>query len=206
MTPADLEDVWRREVPHVLGALLRRYGDFDSCEDAAQEALLAAAAQWPVEGMPDNPRGWLVRVASRRLIDHLRSEQARTRREEEVGTRQPADAFRAPAADADLSDVDGDTLELLLLCCHPALTRPSQVALTLRAVAGLTTAQIAAAFLVPETTMAQRISRAKATLHAAGARFAPPDEAGAARPADGCRCTCSTSCSTRGTPPAPAVT
>ena len=174
MTPADLEDVWRREVPHVLGALLRRYGDFDSCEDAAQEAVLAAAAQWPTEGMPDNPRGWLVRVASRRLIDHLRSEQARTRREEEVGTRQPTDAFHAPAADADLSDVDGDTLELLLLCCHPALTRPSRVALTLRAVAGLTTAQIAAAFLVPETTMAQRISRAKATLHAAGARFTPP--------------------------------
>ncbi len=164
---SDLEDVWRREAPHVLGALVRRYGDFDGCEDAAQEALLAAVTQWPIQGRPDNPRGWLVRVASRRLIDQLRSQRARAQREHAVGTRQPADAFHAPPPDADRPPVDSDTLELLLLCCHPALTRPSQVALTLRAVGGLTTAQIAAAFLVPESTMAQRISRAKAALHSA---------------------------------------
>lgn len=172
---SDLEDVWRREAPHVLGALVRRYGDFDGCEDAAQEALLAAVTQWPVEGTPDNPRGWLVRVASRRLIDQLRSQQARAQREHAVGTRQPADAFHAPPPDVDRTPVESDTLELLLLCCHPALTRPSQVALTLRAVGGLTTAQIAAGFLVPESTMAQRISRAKGALHSAGARFVVPE-------------------------------
>ena len=172
---SDLEDVWRQEAPHVLGALVRRYGDFDGCEDAAQEAMLAAIRQWPIEGMPDNPRGWLVRVASRRLIDQRRSDHARAQREEAVGTRQPADAFHATPFDADMPPGADDTLELLLLCCHSALTRPSQVALTLRAVVGLTTAQIAAAFLVPESTMAQRISRAKAALRSAGARFLVPE-------------------------------
>jgi predicted RNA polymerase sigma factor len=161
--PADeLADVWRREAPHVLGALARRYGDFNRCEDAVQEALLAAATQWPDEGLPDNPRGWLIRVASRRLVDGQRRDGARTRRE--------TDGAREPSAGA---PVEADTLELLVLCGHPALTRASQVALTLRAVGGLSTAQIAAAFLVPESTMAQRISRAKATLRAAGARFSP---------------------------------
>ena len=164
MTGAGLEGVWRECAPHVLVALVHRYGDFDAAEDAVQEALLAAARQWPAEGVPDNPRGWLIRVASRRLVDQWRSEAARAVREELV-TRQPA----APAGP------DGDdSLGLLLLCCHPALLRPSQVALTLRAVGGLSTAQIARAFLVPEATMAQRISRAKARLRQAGARFTLP--------------------------------
>ncbi|MGW4526462.1 RNA polymerase sigma factor [Amycolatopsis sp. NPDC004378] len=158
----------RRLVPEVLGVLVRRYGQFDACEDAVQEALVAAAAQWPVEGWPDNPRSWLVTVASRRLADQVRSEAARRRREE-------ADAFRTPpAGDA---PGDDDTLTLLFLCCHPALTPPSQVALTLRAVGGLSTAEIARAFLVPEATMAQRISRAKHRIKAAGATFAPPPPA-----------------------------
>ncbi len=173
----DLADVWRREAPHVLGALTRHHGDFDRCEDAVQEALVAAAAQWPVDGTPHDPRGWLIRVASRRLVDRHRADHARTRREGGVAARQPVDALAAPPADADPGHADVDTLELLLLCCHPALTRPSRVALTLRAVGGLTTAQIAAAFLVPEPTMAQRISRAKSTLRAAGARFDAVDPA-----------------------------
>ncbi len=179
MTPDDLEDVWRREAPHVLGALVRRYGDFDGCEDAVQEALQAAATQWPVEGIPDNPRGWLVRVASRRVVDQLRSERARALREVAVATRQPSDSFTAPPADLVADGEAGgrdDTLHLLLMCCHPALTRPSQVALTLRAVGGLTTAQIAAAYVVPPSSMAQRISRAKATLRSVGARFAETGE------------------------------
>jgi RNA polymerase sigma factor (sigma-70 family) len=171
---AGLEHIWRACVPEVLAALVRSYGDFDSAEDAVQEALLAAARQWPSEGVPDNPRGWLIRVASRRLVDQWRSDQARAGREERDARRTPTDAMLAPAADAaDLVDRD-DSLTLLLLCCHPALTRPSQVALTLRAVAGLSTAQIARAFLVPEATMAQRISRAKQRLREAGARFGPP--------------------------------
>lgn len=167
----DLADVWRREAPHVLGAVARRYGDFGLCEDAVQEALVAAATQWPIEGVPDDPRGWLIRVASRRLVDGHRRDGARTRRE--TGwVREPAGAAYAPGADA-AAPAEADTLELLVLCGHPALTRASQVALTLRAVGGLTTTQIAAAFLVPESTMAQRISRAKATLRSAGARFPP---------------------------------
>ncbi len=162
-------------VPEVLGALVRRYGHFDACEDAVAEALAAAAAQWPVQGWPENPRAWLVTVASRRLADQLRSDAARRRREE-------ADALRTPpppaggevAPDLDAGD---DTLTLLFLCCHPALTPPSQVALTLRAVGGLSTAEIARAFLVPEATMAQRISRAKQRITAAGAGFDLPPAA-----------------------------
>jgi predicted RNA polymerase sigma factor len=159
-----IEHVWRECAPHVLVALVHRYGDFDAAEDAAQEALLAAARQWPVDGVPDNPKGWLIRVASRRLVDQWRSDQAREAREEMV-SRQ---AGPAPAGRGD------DSLTLLLLCCHPALARPSQVALTLRAVGGLSTAQIARAFLVPEATMAQRISRAKTRLRQVGARFTIP--------------------------------
>ena len=170
-----LEDVWREESSHVLSALLRRHGDLGDCEDAAQEALAAATVQWPRDGVPENPRGWLIRVASRRLIDRLRSEQARTAREEAMGAAQPADAFVSPPADHPSRDQD-DGLQLLLLCCHPSLTRPSQVALTLRSVSGLTTAEIAAAFLVPERTMAQRLSRARGTLAASGARFRLPGE------------------------------
>jgi RNA polymerase sigma factor (sigma-70 family) len=174
---ARLEDVWRECAPHVLSALIRRYGDFDLAEDAAQEALFAAARQWPRDGVPDNPRGWLITVASRRLVDQWRADESRAERERRVAAHAPDDTFVAPAADVD-SWVDGDdSLTLLVLCCHPALTRPSQVALTLRAVAGLTTGQIAHAFLVPEATMGQRISRAKARLRDAGARFALPSPA-----------------------------
>jgi RNA polymerase sigma factor (sigma-70 family) len=159
----------RSLVPEVLGALVRRYGQFDACEDAVQEALLEAAAQWPVHGWPENPRGWLVTVASRRLVDQLRSDAARRRREEAEAIRTPVPPADGPAGD--------DTLTLLFLCCHPALTPPSQVALTLRAVAGLSTAEIARAFLVPEATMAQRISRAKQRIKAAGAGFDLPPPA-----------------------------
>ncbi|SDU98142.1 RNA polymerase sigma factor, sigma-70 family [Microlunatus sagamiharensis] len=175
---ASLEDVWRRESPHVLAALLRRHGDLADCEDAAQEALAAAAVQWPRDGVPDHPRGWLVTVASRRLVDQVRAERARAARETALAAREPEEHLRAPAADEQgVGEVD-DSLRLLLLCCHPALPPASQVALTLRAVAGLSTAQVAAAFLVPEATMAQRLSRARATLRTAGARFVavPPEE------------------------------
>ncbi|MGW4475704.1 RNA polymerase sigma factor [Nonomuraea sp. NPDC004354] len=155
------EDLLKELAPQVLGVLVRRYGQFDACEDAVQEALLAAATQWPRDGVPDNPKAWLVTVASRRMIDEIRSEEARRRREAEVALE---------AEPPEVPDTD-DTLTLLFLCCHPALTPASQIALTLRAVGGLTTAEIAGAFLVPEATMAQRISRAKATIKKAGASF-----------------------------------
>ena len=170
----EVEGLLRELAPQVLGVLVRRYGQFDLCEDAVQEALLAAAVQWPADGVPERPRGWLVTVASRRMTDQVRGESARRRREEAVAAASPADELVAPGADADLPAAADDTLTLLFLCCHPALSPPSQVALTLRAVGGLTTAQVARAFLVPETTMAQRISRAKQTIKAAGARFAMP--------------------------------
>jgi RNA polymerase sigma factor (sigma-70 family) len=150
----------------VLGALLRHHGGFDACEDAVQEALLAAATQWPVDGVPDHPKGWLVTVASRRRIELWRADTARRRREETAFALTPPDPEPAPGVD--------DTLTLLMLCCHPSLTPPSRVALTLRAVGGLTTAEIARAFLVPEATVAQRISRAKQRVKAAGARFDLP--------------------------------
>ena len=157
-----MEEVLRAQAPVVLSALVRRYGDFDACEDAVQEALLAASTQWPSDGVPDNPRSWLITVASRRRIEVLRSEAARRRREEAEGWQPEPEP--APAVD--------DSLTLLMLCCHPELTTQSQVALTLRAVGGLTTGEIARAFLVPEATIGQRISRAKAKLQ--GARFALP--------------------------------
>jgi RNA polymerase sigma factor (sigma-70 family) len=168
-SPADLEGLLRELSPQVLGALVRRYGDFDGCEDAVQEALLAAARQWPAEGTPANPRGWLTTVAARRRIERWRQEAARRRREETAAALAPPPPGPGPAAD--------DTLTLLLLCCHPSLTQPSQVALTLRAVGGLTTAEIARAFLVPAATVAQRISRAKQRIKASGARFGMPAEA-----------------------------
>ena len=169
----------RRLVPEVLGVLMRRYGHFDACEDAVQEALVAAAAQWPTEGWPSNPRGWLVTVASRRLTDQLRSDAARRRREEVDAARTPPPPAGGDAAldlDARGRAVD-DTLTLLFLCCHPALSPASQVALTLRAVGGLSTAEVARAFLVPEATMAQRISRAKQRIKAAGSGFELPPPA-----------------------------
>jgi RNA polymerase sigma factor (sigma-70 family) len=156
-----VNDLLRELAPQVLGILTRRYGQFDACEDAVQEALLAASQQWAEP--PVNPRGWLLTVATRRLTDGWRSESARRRREVTAALAEPEPAD-VPAAD--------DTPTLLLLCCHPALSAPSQLALTLRAVGGLSTAEIAAAFLVPEATMAQRISRAKATLR--GQRFDLP--------------------------------
>ncbi|GAA5020728.1 RNA polymerase sigma factor [Streptomyces siamensis] len=174
-SPDATEDLLRDNAPQVLGALVRRYGHFDAAEDAVQEALLAAAQQWPEEGVPGNPRGWLIRVASRRLTDQLRSEEARRRREETAAALTPCDDFHAPALDESRVASEDDTLLLLFLCCHPALSRPSQIALTLRAVGGLTTAEIARAFLVPETTMGQRISRAKKTVKDAGGRFRPPE-------------------------------
>ncbi len=139
-----------------------------------QEALLAAARQWPTEGLPDNPRGWLIRVASRHLVDQWRSERARTDREELLARRTPTEHLVGPAADATVVGERDDSLTLLLLCCHPALARSSQVALTLRALGGLNTRQIARAFLVPEATMAQRISRAKSRLRQVKARFGVP--------------------------------
>jgi RNA polymerase sigma factor (sigma-70 family) len=163
VTTAAVEDLLRALTPQVLGALVRRHGQFENCEDAVQEAA-AAAAGWPAEGVPDNPRGWLLTVASRRLIDQVRSDHARRQRESATAAEPPPDDV--PGAD--------DTLALLFLCCHPALTAASQTALTLRAVGGLTTAEIARAFLVPEATMGARISRAKQRIRAAGSTFSLP--------------------------------
>jgi len=165
MTAPSVEDLLRALTPQVLGALVRRHGQFEGCEDAVQEAVLAAAVQWPAEGVPDNPRGWLVTVASRRLIDQIRSDHARRERES-------ATAFEAVPEEVPGTD---DTLVLLFLCCHPTLTPASATALTLRAVGGLTTAEIARAFLVPEPTMAARISRAKQRIKAAGSSFSLPE-------------------------------
>jgi RNA polymerase sigma factor (sigma-70 family) len=160
--------------PQVLGALVRRFRDFASAEDAVQEALLAAATQWPNEGRPDNPRGWLIQVAARRVADHARAEAARRHREELVISLVPPDEQLALAADEEGATQRDDTLDLLFMCCHPALSSTSAIALTLRAVGGLTTAEIARAFFVPEATMAQRISRAKQTLKSSGEKFELP--------------------------------
>jgi RNA polymerase sigma factor (sigma-70 family) len=174
-----IERLIRPLAPRVLGAVVRRHGRFDLAEDAVQEALAAAVVQWPSEGVPDNPRAWLIRVASRRLTDALRRDDARRRREETVAARRPSDRLAAAAADDEDVPADrDDTLTLLFLCCHPALSASSQIALTLRAVGGLNTGEIARAFLVPEPTMGQRISRAKAKIKQSGGGFSlpPPDE------------------------------
>lgn len=163
-----IEDLLRELAPQVLGALLRRYRDFADAEDAVQEALLAAATQWPEQGLPDNPRGWLSAVAVRRLTDQSRSDEARRRREELT--------VRESASRPEISNED-DSLRLLFLCCHPALTPGSAIPLTLRAVGGLTTAEIARAFLVPEATMAQRISRAKERIKSSDVPFRTPTQA-----------------------------
>jgi len=168
-TELGFEGLLRELAPQVLGALTRRYGQFDVCEDAVQEAMLAAFQQWPARGLPDNPRAWLHSVAARRLVDLWRSDTARRRREETLIDVQFIEHDELPDQD--------DTLTLLFLCCHPALSEPSQLALTLRALGGLTTAEIAHAFLVPEATMAQRISRAKQTIKSAGLQFELPSEA-----------------------------
>jgi predicted RNA polymerase sigma factor len=164
-TDAATEDLLRELAPQVLGLLVRRHGQFEECEDAVQEAVLAATVQWPAEGVPGNPRGWLITTATRRLIDQMRSEHARR-------TRETNAVVQDVVADS-VPDTD-DTLVLLFLCCHPVLTAASQTALTLRAVGGLTTAEIAHAFLVPEGTMAARISRAKQRIKAAGSQFTMP--------------------------------
>lgn len=170
------ENLLRELTPQVLGAVMRRFRDFSAAEDAVQEALLAAAMQWPQHGVPDNPRGWLIHVAARRMTDHLRSELARRRREAALIMQMPPDEQMAPAVDiADATDQD-DTLILLFMCCHSALTASSAIALTLRAVGGLTTAEIANAFLVPEATMAQRISRAKQRIRDSGVAFDMPSD------------------------------
>ncbi|MEV3971722.1 sigma-70 family RNA polymerase sigma factor [Streptomyces sp. NPDC050698] len=171
-TTPEIEDLLRRHAPQVLGALVRRYGHFDAAEDAVQEALLAAAMRWPSVGVPGNPRGWLIRVASRRLTDTLRSAEARRQREERAAALTPRDAFTAPAPQ-ERAPREDDALSLLFLCCHPDLAPPAQIALTLRAVGGLTTAEIARAYLVPEATMAQRINRAKQKVR--GVRFGRPE-------------------------------
>jgi RNA polymerase sigma factor (sigma-70 family) len=171
--PPSVEDLLRVSAPQVLGVLVRRYGDFDAAEDAVQEALLAAASHWPRDGIPAKPRGWLIQTAARRMIDQRRSEQARKDRESLASLQE------APASEA--SDQD-DTLIVLFMCCHPALTAASAIALTLRAVGGLTTAEIANAFLVGEATMAQRISRAKQRIKASATPFRmPSDDERAAR-------------------------
>ena len=187
------ENLLRELAPQVLGAVIRRFGDFGAAEDAVQEALLAAAMQWPKEGLPDNPRGWLIQVAARRMTDHLRSESARRRRESVAARSPSADdgvmpsvgvplrllrLFRTSVRQGSALETDqDDTLILLFMCCHPALTSSSAVALTLRAVGGLTTAEIAKAFLVPESTMAQRISRAKQSIKTSGVPFRLPSPA-----------------------------
>jgi RNA polymerase sigma factor (sigma-70 family) len=174
---AAAERLLRDLAPNVLGTVIRRFGDFAAAEDAVQEALVAAAVQWPKAGVPSNPGGWLYQVASRRMTDHLRSEEARRRREvESIGPVPAEQQFAAPVDGGESTDGD-DTLILLFMCCHPALTPATAIALTLRAVGGLTTAEIANAFLVPEATMAQRISRAKQTIRTSGVPFQLPSAA-----------------------------
>jgi RNA polymerase sigma factor (sigma-70 family) len=171
---AAVRHLLRDLAPQVLGIVVRRFRDFAASEDAVQEALIAAATQWPREGVPESPRAWLIQVASRRVVDHVRAETARRHREEVVVSLVPPEEQVALAMDSDEPIERDDTLDLLFMCCHPALSPASAIALTLRAVGGLTTAEIARAFLVPETTMGQRISRAKQTIKASGVAFGMP--------------------------------
>jgi RNA polymerase sigma factor (sigma-70 family) len=172
---ADVEHLLRTEAPQVLGALARRFGHFDLAEDAVQEALLAASRAWPADGVPEHPRSWLIRIGYRKMVDLLRSDQARRTREQHAAVAELA--MQEPARRAHPPQETDDSLTLLLLCCHPALSTTSQVALTLRAVGGLTTAEIAHAYGTTEATMGTRISRAKQQLGRAGARFTPPTDA-----------------------------
>jgi RNA polymerase sigma factor (sigma-70 family) len=171
------EHLLRELAPQVLGAVIRRFGDFSAAEDAVQEALLVAAQKWPDAGVPENPRAWLIQVAARRITDQLRSELSRRRRETAVVDAAPDDELVVPSPDGDAEPEQDDTLLLLFMCCHPALTRPSAIALTLRAVGGLSTGEIAHAFLVPESTMAQRISRAKQLIKQSRVGFRMPTDA-----------------------------
>jgi predicted RNA polymerase sigma factor len=165
-----LEETLRGFAPQVLGAVVRRFRDFGAAEDAVQEALIAASAQWPGGGMPDNPRGWLLQIAVRRMTDHQRSEIARRQQESVAAELSPPAAFGA-------GNEEDDTLVLLFMSCHPALTLPSAIALTLRTVGGLTTAELGNGFLLPEATMAQRISHAKQTIRQSGVPFSLPARA-----------------------------
>ncbi len=171
-----VEGLLRELAPRTLAALARRYGHFDLAEDAVQEALLAAATSWSAGSVPDNPAGWLTTVATRRLTDLLRSEQARHRRERTEAARSVPPASRTPG-EVRSADEQDDSLVLLFLCCHPAITPPAQVALTLRAVGGLSTAEIARCLLLPEATITRRITRAKQSILDAGGRFALPEPA-----------------------------
>jgi len=164
-----IEHLLQTLTPQVLGAVVRKFRDFAAAEDAVQEASLAAAVQWPREGTPDNPRAWLTTVAYRRMTDHIRSESARRHRETEIALET---VYTTESVETEPQE--DDTLVLLFMCCHPALTPASAIALTLRAVGGLTTAEIAHAFLVPEATMAQRISRAKQSIKNSGIPFSLP--------------------------------
>src|SRR6184192_1191604 len=166
-----IEQLLREMAPQVLSPVVRRFRDFAAAEDAVQEALIAATEQWPRDGVPANPRGWLIQVASRRMTDHIRSEVARRRREQVAAEEAERLALQVEGA---AETVDDDTLVLVFMCCHPALTPASAIALTLRAVGGLSTAEIAHAFLVPEATMAQRISRAKQSIKNSGIPFQLP--------------------------------
>ncbi|MBC7894799.1 MAG: RNA polymerase sigma factor [Cytophagaceae bacterium] len=170
---APVDHLLRDLAPYVLGVVVRRYRDFAAAEDAVQEALIAAAAQWPRDGVPDNAAGWLVQVTHRRMADHLRSESARRSREAAMAEESPA--ATSPDADGDFGVDPDDALRLLFMCCHPSLTTTSAIALTLRAVGGLTTTEIARAFLVPESVIGQRISRAKQSIRESGVPLAMPD-------------------------------
>jgi RNA polymerase sigma factor (sigma-70 family) len=172
--PRSVEQLLRDLTPQVLGALTRRHRDFAAAEDATQEALLAASMQWPLEGVPDNPAGWLYKIALRRLSDQARSEAARRRREEHIAGELALEEMLTQATDPDFEPAQDDTLLLLFMCCHPSLTTASAIALTLRAVGGLTTGEIGRAFFVPEATMAQRISRAKQTIQESKIPFSLP--------------------------------
>jgi RNA polymerase sigma factor (sigma-70 family) len=165
-----IDQLLRELTPQVLGTVVRRFHDFAAAEDAVQEASLAAALQWPRDGLPDNPRAWLTQVAFRRMADQIRRDSARRTRENEL-VREPEPTT---TIDIDRAATEDDTLVLVFMCCHPSLTSASAIALTLRAVGGLTTAEIAHAFLVPEATMAQRISRAKQTIKTSGIPFQLP--------------------------------
>jgi len=170
------EHLLRELAPQVLGAVVRRYGDFSAAEDAVQEALYVASTKWPEQGVPDNPRAWLIQVAARRVTDQLRSELSRRRRETAIALQELPEEQLVPSPDEEQEPEREDTLLLLFMCCHASLTRATSIALTLRAVAGLTTAEIAHAFLVPEATMAQRISRAKQQIKKSGVGFQMPNE------------------------------